>query len=229
MKKYEVRGWFEETGIIASVRVESAEDAIFAAEAVASGGVVVVEIPLTVPQALKVIGRLATSVPRMVIGAGGVTKTSAAQQCIDAGAQFLTCDGFIAPVVEFAVKQEILVYPGALTPTEVMTAWDANSDFVKVVPCAQIGGESYIGSLHRMFPHIPLIASGGVNQVNASDFILAGAVALGIGRELIPAEAIRRRQFDRVGELARRFLGFVQAGRDHLAARAARRVAIDEK
>jgi len=111
----------------------------------------------------------------------------------------------------------------------VMAAWEARSDFVKVVPCAQIGGETYIGSLHRMFPHIPLIASGGVNQQNATKFILAGAIALGVGRELIPPDAIHRRQQDRIGELARRFLGFVKAGRDHLAARAARRTALGEE
>ena len=118
--------------------------------------------------------------------------------------------------------------PGALTPTEVITAWEAKSDFVKVVPCAQIGGETYIGSLHRMFPQIPLVASGGVNQQNASKFILAGAIAIGVGRELMPPDAIRRRQQDRIGELARRFLGFVKAGRDHLAARKAKSMPINE-
>ena len=116
----------------------------------------------------------------------------------------------------------MVAFPGALTPTEVITAWEANSDFVKVVPCAHIGGEAYMGSLHQMFPMIPLIASGGVTQQNAANFILAGAVALGVGRELIPPDAIRRRQDARIGELARRFWGFVKAGRDHLAARARR-------
>jgi 2-dehydro-3-deoxyphosphogluconate aldolase/(4S)-4-hydroxy-2-oxoglutarate aldolase len=125
-------------------------------------------------------------------------------------------------VIEFASKQDVVAFPGALTPTEVIWAWEANSDFVKVVPCAHIGGEAYIASLHQMFPQIPLIASGGVTQQNASNFILAGAVALGVGRELIPPDAIRRRQVDRIGELSRRFLGFVKAGRDHLAARARR-------
>lgn len=119
--------------------------------------------------------------------------------------------------------------PGALTPTEVITAWGAGSDFVKVVPCAQIGGETYIGSLHKMFPNIPMIASGGVNQQNASRFIVAGALALGVGGQLIPAEAIRLRQVDRIGELARRFLSFVKSGRDHLAARVTKRMAIDEE
>ena len=229
MKKYEVRGWIEETGIIAAIRVYSAEDAIFAAETVAGSGIPVVEIALTVPQATKVISDLMKSIPGIVVGAGGVTHAAAALQCLDAGAQFLTSDGLHPKVIELAANQGVVVIPGALTPTEVITAWGANSDFVKVVPCAQIGGETYIGSLSRMYPHIPLIASGGVNQQNASKFILAGALALGIGRELIPAEAIRLRQLDRIGELARRFLSFVKSGRDHLAARSARRMAIDEE
>ena len=229
MKKYEVRGWIEETGVIAAVRVYTAEDAIFAAEAVAGHGIPVVEITLTVPQATKVISHLVKNTPHIVVGAGGVTNAAAARQCLDAGAQFFTSDGLHSSLIEFAVKEDVVVFPGALTPTEVITAWEEGVDFVKVVPCAQIGGATYIGSLHRMFPNIPLIASGGVNQQNASKFILAGALALGVGRELIPTEAIRLRQVDRIGELARRFLGFVKSGRDHLAARLATRTAVDEE
>ena len=229
MKKHEVRGWIEETGVIAAVRVFSEEDALFAAQAVAEGGIPVIEITLTVPQATQVISRLVKDHPRMVVGAGGVRKVASARRCLDAGAQFLTGDGLHPAVTEFAALEGIVTIPGALTPTEVMAAWEARSDFVKVVPCAQIGGETYIGSLHRMFPHIPLIASGGVNQQNAFKFIVAGAMALGVGRELIPAEAIQRRQQDRIGELARRFLGFVKAGRDHLAARKARGTAFGEE
>ena len=156
----------------------------------------------------------------MIVGAGGVTDAEAARQCLDAGAQFLTSDGLHQELVDFAVKEGVAVFPGALTPTEVITAWKSGCDFVKVVPCAQIGGETYIQSLHRMFPHIPLIAAGGVNQQNASNFIVAGAFALGIGHELIPNEAIRLRQLDRIGELARRFVTFVKSARAHLAARA---------
>ena len=222
MKKHEVRAWIEETGVVAAIRVYSMEDAIFAAESVAQGGVPVVEITLTVPQPTKVISHLVKNYPRMVVGAGGVTHRAAALQCFEAGAHFLTSDGLHLPVIEFAVEQEMVVFPGALTPTEVITAWGANADFVKVVPCNQIGGEGYIASLHNMFPHTPLIASGGVNQQNASHFVVAGAFALGIGRELIPSEAIRLRQPDRIGELARRFLALVKSGRDHLAARKAR-------
>jgi 2-dehydro-3-deoxyphosphogluconate aldolase/(4S)-4-hydroxy-2-oxoglutarate aldolase len=143
----------------------------------------------------------------------------AAQQSLDAGAQFLTSDGLHPELMEFAQRHEVVVFPGALTPTEVIAAWKWHCDFVKVVPCTQIGGETYIRSLHRMFPHIPLIAAGGVNQENAFNFILAGAVALGIGGELIPSEALRQRQTDRIAELARRFVGFVKSGRDRLAAR----------
>jgi 2-dehydro-3-deoxyphosphogluconate aldolase / (4S)-4-hydroxy-2-oxoglutarate aldolase len=228
VKKHEVRAWIEETGVIAAVRVSKQDDALFAAEAVAEGGILVIEIPMTVPQAAQIISRLARMHPNMVVGAGGITQSSSAQQCLEAGAQFLTCDGLNIPVIEFAAQQSVVVIPGTLTPTEVLTAWGANADFVKLVPCAQIGGESYIGSLHRMFPHIPLVASGGVNQQNAANFIIAGAVALGIGRELIPSDAIRRRQQDRIGELARRFRGFVKLGRDHLAARARRSAGPDE-
>ncbi len=224
VKRFEVRGWFEETGVIASVRVKSAESAMFAAEAVAAGGIVVIEIPLTVPNAVKVITQLVKSIRGIVVGAGGVTNPAIAQLCLDAGAQFLSSDGLEPSVIEFASQQDVVVIPGALTPTEVIAAWGAKSDFVKVVPCAHIGGAAYIGSQHQMFPQIPLVASGGVNQQNAANFIIAGAIALGIGRELMPPEAIIRRQQDRIGELARRFLGFVKAGRDHLEARE-RRVA----
>jgi 2-dehydro-3-deoxyphosphogluconate aldolase/(4S)-4-hydroxy-2-oxoglutarate aldolase len=215
MTSKEVRAQIEETGIVAAVRVSSAEEALFAAEAVVAGGIPVVEITFTVPQATEVIAHLAKKTPHIVVGAGGVTDTAVARQCLDAGAQFLTSDGLHLSVIEFAVKQDVTVFPGALTPTEVMTAWEAHADFVKVVPCSQIGGEIYIGSLRRMFPHIPLIAAGGVSQKNASKFIFAGAVALGVGRDLFPNDALRHRQAGRISNLAQRFLGYVKSGREH--------------
>jgi 2-dehydro-3-deoxyphosphogluconate aldolase / (4S)-4-hydroxy-2-oxoglutarate aldolase len=218
MTKQEVRAWIEETGLVAAVRERSREDAVFAAEVVAQSGIPVVEIALTVPQATAVISQLAKTVPGIVVGAGSVTNPDAARQCLDAGAQFLTSDGFHPAGIEFGAKQNVVVIPGALTPTEVISAWETNSDFVKVVPCAQLGGAEYIASLHVMFPHIPLIASGGVDQLNASKLILAGAIALGVGRELIPKDAVRLHQSARIGELARRFLDFVKSGRAHLAA-----------
>jgi 2-dehydro-3-deoxyphosphogluconate aldolase/(4S)-4-hydroxy-2-oxoglutarate aldolase len=219
VKKYEVRAWIEEIGVIPAVRVRSPEDALFAVEAIAQGGIPIAEITLTVPGAIKIISQLRKENPNMVVGAGGVLDEVTAQQSMDAGAQFLTSDGLHPEVIEFAQRNELVVFPGALTPTEVITAWKAGCDFVKVVPCTQIGGETYIRSLHRMFPHLPLIAAGGINQQTASQYIVAGAIALGIGGELIPSDAIRGRQLDRIAELARRFVGFVKSGREHLLAR----------
>jgi 2-dehydro-3-deoxyphosphogluconate aldolase/(4S)-4-hydroxy-2-oxoglutarate aldolase len=219
VKKLEVRGWIEEVGIVPAVRVYSADDALFAAEAIGNGGIPIVEITLTVPGATKVIAQLQKENPSMIVGAGGVIDAEVARQCVGAGAQFLTSDGLHLDVVEFGMKQDIVVFPGVLTPTEVIAAWKTGCDFVKVVPCAQIGGETYVRSLNRMFPHIPLIAAGGVNQQNATNFILAGAIAIGIGSELIPKDAIQKRQSDRIGELARRFISFVKSGRAHLLAR----------
>lgn len=214
MKKEEVRNKIEEVGIVAAIRVDSAENALFAAEAVYNGGIPIVEIPLTVPGATGVISQLVRQNPQLVVGAGSVLNAQMAQTCLDAGAQFLTSDGLHPEVVEFAARNEVVVLPGALTPTEVITARESGCDFVKVVPCAHIGGENYIRSVHRMFPYIPLIAAGGVNQETASRYILAGATALGIGGELIPSGAIQHRQADRIGELAHRFAGFVRSARE---------------
>jgi 2-dehydro-3-deoxyphosphogluconate aldolase/(4S)-4-hydroxy-2-oxoglutarate aldolase len=121
-------------------------------------------------------------------------------------------------IVEFAKEIGLTMMAGALTPTEIVTAWKTGSDFVKVFPCAQVGGDSYIRALKGPFPKIPLIAAGGVNQQTAADFILAGAVALGIGRELIPEEAVQKRQEGRIRELAHRFLNFVRTARSRSAA-----------
>ena len=219
MKKEEVHARIEEIGVVPAVRVSSADEARFAAEAVSRGGIPIVEITMTVPGAIEVISHLLKQIPEMIVGAGSVLDVETARRCLDAGAQFLTTDGLDLGVVEFAVKQHVVVFPGTLTPTEVITAWKAGSDFVKVVPCAQLGGESYIRALRGPLPQVPLIAAGGVNQQNAFNFILAGAVALGIGGELIPSDALRHRQTDRIAELARRFVGFVKSGRVYLAAR----------
>jgi 2-dehydro-3-deoxyphosphogluconate aldolase/(4S)-4-hydroxy-2-oxoglutarate aldolase len=137
-----------------------------------------------------------------------------ARRCLEAGANFLSSDGLDPDTVKFAVKENVVVIPGTLTPTGVIAAWKLEPDFVKVVPCGHIGGDSYIKDLKAMFPAVPMIAAGGVNQRTAFSFIAAGAIALGIGGELIPREAIRRRQPDRIAELARRFLNAVSSARD---------------
>lgn len=213
MNQQEVRRRIEEIGIIPAVRVSSSEDAVFAAEAVSRGGIPIVEITLTVPEAHKVISLLVREVPEVIVGAGGILDVETARRCLDDGAKFLASDGLDPEIVEFALRESVVVIPGTLTPSEVLRAWKMGPDFVKVVPCAPVGGDSYIRALKTMFPSVPLIAAGGVNQQTASGFILAGAVALGIGAELIPREAIRRRQPERIAELARRFTGFVSSAR----------------
>ena len=214
MNKQEVRSRIEQLGIIPSIRVSTTEDALFAAEAVARGGIPIIEVTMTVPEALKVISHVVQKAPDVIVGAGSVHDAETARRCLDAGASFLSTDGLDPETVKFAVQANTIVIPGTLTPTGVINAWKLNPDFVKVVPCGHIGGASYIKDLKAMFPMIPMIAAGGVNQRTAYGFIAAGAVALGIGGELIPREAIRRRQPDRIAELARRFLLAVHNARE---------------
>jgi 2-dehydro-3-deoxyphosphogluconate aldolase/(4S)-4-hydroxy-2-oxoglutarate aldolase len=218
VKKDEVRARIEEVGIIPAVRVSSAEEARFAAETVNRGGIPIAEITMTVPNATEVIAGLTRSIPEMIVGAGTVLDIETARRCLDAGARFLTSPGFVLEVVEFAAKHEVVVFPGALTATEVITAWKAGADFVKIYPCGQVGGDSYIRALRAPLPQVPLIASGGVNQQTALNFILAGAAALGIGGELIPRESVLQRHEDRILELTRRFKKTVKDGRKRRSA-----------
>lgn len=219
MTKDQVRARIEQIGIIPAVRVSTYEDAMFACQAVASAGIPVVELTMTVPGAVELLSAMGRQYPDVIAGAGTVLDLDTAKRCLDAGAQFLTSPGLETELVEFAAARGVLVFPGALTPTEVLTAWKAGGDMVKVYPCSQVGGPRYIKSLKGPFPHIPLIASGGVNHHNAPDFLLAGASALGIGGNLIPREAIEMRQPERVAELARRFREIVAEARSRLAPR----------
>jgi 2-dehydro-3-deoxyphosphogluconate aldolase/(4S)-4-hydroxy-2-oxoglutarate aldolase len=218
LEKNEVCAKIEEIGIVPAVRTSSPEDALFAAEVVARGGIPIVEITMTVPGAIEVISHLVKNLPDVIVGAGTVLDLETARLCVDSGVRFLTCPGLDLGIVEFAKQRKLTMLAGALTPTEIVTAWKAGSDFVKVFPCAQVGGDSYIRALKGPFPKIPLIAAGGVNQQTAASFILAGAVAIGIGRELIPKEAVQNRQEGRIRELAHRFLNFVRTARSRRAA-----------
>jgi 2-dehydro-3-deoxyphosphogluconate aldolase/(4S)-4-hydroxy-2-oxoglutarate aldolase len=213
MNKEQVHAKIEELGILPAVRTSSAAEARFAAETVAKAGIPIVEITMTVPGAIDVISDLAKHLPEVIVGAGTVLDLETAEHCLKVGARFLTSPGLDLEIVRFARKEHVLVMAGALTPTEVIAAWKAGSDLVKIFPCAQVGGDSYIKALKGPFPKVPLIASGGVNQQTASAFILAGAAALGIGGELIPRAAIELRQPERIRELARRFLNLVKMAR----------------
>lgn len=208
-----VRARIEEIGIIPAVRVASAEDAVFAAQSVFHSGIGVVELTMTIPGAFDVIAELARTCPELMVGAGTVLDPDTARCCLDAGAAFLTSPGLDPGIIELGAAQDVLVIPGALTPTEVGAASRAGADLIKIFPCAPLGGPGYIKALKAPFAHLSLIASGGVNQQTASDFIRAGAVALGIGENLIPRDAVRARKEKWIQELCTRFLGVVRDAR----------------
>ena len=186
MTKEEVRRKIAEVGIVPVVRAASASAAMAATEAVSKGGIPIVEITMTVPGAVEVIAELANTVgSHILIGAGTVLDADDAQRCIDAGAEFLVSPGFDLGTIKLANRLGILVMAGALTPTEVITAWKSGSDLVKIFPCGTVGGAKYIKALKAPLPNIPMVPTGGVNLSTAADFIRAGAEALGIGGELV--------------------------------------------
>src|SRR5215472_7574334 len=159
MQRAEVCEVIREIGILPAVRVSSAEDAHFAADSVCQGGIPIVEITMTVPEACELISHLVGHHKKIIVGAGTVLDTDTARRCLDSGAMFLTAPAFDPSIIEFAAKADIAVLPGALTPTEVVTAWHAGADFVKVFPCAQVGGDKYIKALKAALPQISLIAA----------------------------------------------------------------------
>jgi len=213
MNRHLVRDRIESIGIIPSIRTSSAADARFAADAISAAGIPVVEITTTVSGAVEVIADLVRTMPDLIVGAD-VFDLEMARQCVGAGASFVTSPGFDRRIVDFAAREQMLVMPGALTPTEVSVAREAGADFVKVFPCAPLGGARYIRALKAPLPDVPLVASGGVNEQTVAEFIRAGAVAVGVGSALVPKKAIQQRQPDWIIELARRFLGLVHEARE---------------
>lgn len=213
MTKQDVQGRIEELGIIPAVRVSTVEEAFFAAESLLKGGINVVEVTTTMPGAVEVIAELTRNLPELIVGADAVLDVESAGACLEAGARFLTSPGLDLEIVSLASSHRVLVIPGALTPSEVAAGCRAGTDFIKVFPCSLVGGAGYIKALKGPFPHVAFIASGGVNQQTAGDFIRAGAAALGIGEHLIPGEAVRNRNAKWILELARRFTGMIQEAR----------------
>jgi 2-dehydro-3-deoxyphosphogluconate aldolase / (4S)-4-hydroxy-2-oxoglutarate aldolase len=213
MQSNEVRKRIGDVGIIPCARVKVPDHARFAAETLYAAGIPIVEIPLTLLEAPQVIGEMAKRHPDLVIGAGTVLTEEAAQRSIDAGARFITSPGLVPEVVAYAKRADVVVFPGALTPSEVIAAWQMGADFVKIFPTATAGGTHYVRALKVPLPQIPLIVTGGVNQLTAFDYILAGALAIGVGGELLPKEALAQHQEERIHELARRFLIMVKEAR----------------
>ncbi|MGH9741921.1 MAG: bifunctional 4-hydroxy-2-oxoglutarate aldolase/2-dehydro-3-deoxy-phosphogluconate aldolase [Candidatus Acidiferrum sp.] len=219
MDKQEVRDRILEIGIVPVVRASSAGEACLAADAVCEGGIPIVEITMTVPGAIEVIrGLVKKCGSDVLVGAGTVLNPQMAQECLDAGAQFLVSPGLNRPTIDLAVRERKLIMAGALTPTEVMVAWEAGADFIKVFPCGQVGGAKYIKSLKGPFPQIPFVPTGGVNLNTAAEFLEAGSVALGIGGELVQAHALKSNQPEIIVENARKFLAIVKEVRHRMAA-----------
>lgn len=219
--KNKVRERILEIGIVPVVRAASPREAMLAVEAVAEGGIPIVEITMTVPGAVSVISELAkTKSSQILIGAGTVLDADTAQKCVDAGAQFLVSPGLDLETVQYAVKEKILIMAGALSPTEIVRAWKSGSDFVKVFPCGQLGGAKYIKALRGPLPQIPLVPTGGVNLNTAAEFIEAGAAALGVGGELVQADALKAGKREIIVENARKFVEIVKHARAKLAAAA---------
>ena len=215
MTKAEVRARILEVGIVPVIRAASAKKAMAAAEAVAAGGITILEVTMTVPGALDAITQLVKNLgSEVLVGAGTVLDAQAARQCFDAGAQFLVSPGLDLGTIKAATEAGKLMMAGALTPTEVIAAWKGGADFVKVFPASAVGGASYLKALRGPLPQVQLVPTGGVNLNTAADFIRAGAAALGVGGELILTAALNSGDTAQITELAKKYLAIVQQTRE---------------
>lgn len=215
MTKEQTRNRIVEIGIVPVVRAASTKQALMAAEAVCAGGIPIVEMTMTVPGAIDAIAQLAkTSGKEILIGAGTVLDAETAQRCLDAGAEFLVSPGFDLATVQLANRLGKLIMAGALTPTEVITAWKAGSDFVKVFPCGTVGGAKYIKALKAPLPQVPMVPTGGVNLSTAAEFLQAGSAALGVGGELVSAAALKSGNVAPITDMARQLTAVVRATRE---------------
>ena len=214
MEKVWVLKRIEEVGIVPVVRATSSEEAIAVAEVIREGGIPIVEITMTVPGAINVIAELSKRYgDEVLVGAGTVLDPETARSCIAAGAQFIISPALNILTIELCKLQRIAIFPGALTPTEVVTAWDAGADAVKVFPCSAMGGPSYLRALKAPLPEIRLVPTGGVSLATAKDFIAAGAWSLGVGSDLVNTKAINSGARDSVVAAARNYVTAVREAR----------------
>lgn len=203
-----------EVGLVPVVRAASADEAQAAVEAIRAGGIPILEITLTVPGAVAIIRDLTKRLgDDALIGAGTVLDAKTAKACVDAGARFIVSPALDLPTIQFCKRNIVPVFPGALTPTEVVTAWRAGANAVKVFPANAVGGASYLKSLKAPLPQIELLPTGGVSLQTAGEFIAAGAFALGVGADLVDLAAIRRGEAAAITEKARRYVAAVAAAR----------------
>jgi 2-dehydro-3-deoxyphosphogluconate aldolase/(4S)-4-hydroxy-2-oxoglutarate aldolase len=201
-------------GVVPVVRTSSAESAVLAIEAVYRGGIRAAEITMTVPGAIKALEKLADAFgDKLVLGAGTVLDPETARMCMLAGAEFFVTPALNLKTIEMAKRYSKIIMPGALTPTEIVTAWEAGADFVKVFPCGALGGAKYIKALKAPLPHIEMVPTGGVSLENTADFLRAGAAAVAVGAELIDAKTISEGRYEVFEERARQFLAEVAKAR----------------
>lgn len=210
----EVTGRIRDVGILPVVRATSAAEAMMAVEAIRAGGIPILEITLTVPGAVEIIADLTRRLgDAALVGAGTVLDAGSAERCIDAGARFVVSPSLDLPTVELCRRRGVAVFPGALTPTEIVTAWRAGADAVKVFPANAVGGAAYVRSLKAPLPQIELIPTGGVSLGTVAQLIGAGALALGVGADLVDLAAIRRGDAEAVTGKARQYVAAVAAAR----------------
>jgi len=206
-----------EIGIVPVVRAASVDEATHAVEAICAGGIPVVEITMTVPNAISVIREVTQQYgSKVLVGAGTVTTAEQAESCLRAGAEFLVSPGLAPPALAVAQASGKLAIPGALTPTELMNAQAHGARLVKIFPCGNVGGAKYLRSLKAPFPNASLIPTGGVNAANAAEFIAAGAFALGVGADLVDAAALRAGNLEKITLAARELVQAVTSARTAL-------------
>jgi 2-dehydro-3-deoxyphosphogluconate aldolase / (4S)-4-hydroxy-2-oxoglutarate aldolase len=194
--KEEAFSWLRRSKIVPVVRAASPEDALRIVDALVEGGIDVLEITMTIPDGIEAIRKL-SSLPNLLVGAGTVLDASTAKKCIEAGANFVVSPALDIPTVRVCNEADVLIAPGALTPTEVLAAYRAGGDVIKVFPCDALGGASYLRSLKAPLPHIPLMPTGGVNLETLETFLAAGAIAVGIGSSLVDPDLPYRELVDR--------------------------------
>ena len=214
MTAQEILAFITEVGIVPVVRTASAEQAIQAVEAIYHGGIRAAEITMTVPGAVKALEKVADRFGgKIMLGAGTVLDPETARICMLAGAEFFVTPALRPSTIEMVKRYSKVICPGALTPTEVLTAWEAGADVVKVFPCGNVGGAKYIKALKGPFPQIEMIPTGGVNLETAGDFLKAGACAVAVGGELVDAKLLKEGKYDELTERARQYLAVIAKAR----------------
>ena len=214
MTSQQILSFIKDIGIVPVVRTSSADAAIRSIEAIHRGGVRAAEITMTVPGAIRALEKLADQFgDKIVLGAGTVLDPETCRACMLAGAQFFVTPSLKVATIEMAKRYSKVICPGALTPTEVLTAWEAGADVVKIFPAGNVGGPKYIKALKGPFPQIEMIPTGGVNLETAGEFLKAGACAVAVGGELVDAKTIQEGRFEIFEDRARQYLAVIAKAR----------------